>query len=80
MITEEVLRSYSSVKGHKIRCEREIANLLELLQAQYSETLELHLNDRLEKLEKHSHRLLDIAEYLVCIKYPKARDHSEEVK
>ena len=80
MTTEEVLCSYSSVKGHRTRCERKIANLLELLQAQYSVTSELHLNDRLEKLEKHSHRLLDIAEYLVCIKCPKARDHSEEVK
>ena len=78
MTMEEVLRSYSSVKGHRTRCEREIANLLELLHAQYSATSELHLNDRLEKLEKHSHRLFDIAEYLVCIEYPKARDHSEE--
>ena len=50
MTTEEVLRSYSSVKGHRSR--REIANLLELQQAQYSATLELRLNDRLEKLEK----------------------------
>ena len=77
---EEVLRSYLSAKGHRTRVEREIANLLELLQAQYSATSELCLNDRLEKLEKHTHRLLDIAECLVCIKYPKARDHSEEVK
>ena len=80
MTTVEVLCSYSSVKGHRTRCEREIANLLELLQAQYLATSELRLNDRLKKLEKHSHRSLDIAEYLVCIKYPKACDHSEKVK
>ena len=30
--------------------------------------------------KKHTHRLLDISEYLICIKYPKARDHTEEVK
>ena len=64
MTMEEVLRSYSFVKGHRTRCEREIANLLELLQAQYSATSELRLNDRLKKLEKHSHikknmRMLD---------------------
>ena len=47
---------------------------------QYSATSELRLNDRLEKLEKHSHKLLNISEYLVYIKYPKARDHTEEVK
>ena len=80
MTTKEVLCSYLSVKGHKTRVERKIANLLELLHAQYSATSELHLNDRLKKLERHTHRLLDISEYLVCIKYPKARDHSEEVK
>ena len=79
MTLEEVLRSYSSVKGHRTRCEREIANLLELLHAQYSSASELRINDRLEKLEKHSHRLLNIAEYLVSVKYPKAKDHKEEV-
>ena len=81
MTTEEVLRSFSSVKGHRTRVEREMASLLQLLlNAQYSSMLELRLNDCLEKLEKHSHRLLDISEYLISIIYPKARDHSEEVK
>ena len=34
---------------------------------------------RLEKFEKHTHRLSDIAEYLVSLKYAKARDQREEV-
>ena len=66
---EEALRSYSSVKGHRTRVEREIGNLLRLLKDQYSATSEERLNDRLEKLEKHTHRLSDIAEYLVSLKY-----------
>ena len=33
----------------------------------------------MEKLEKHTHKLSDIAEYLVSLKYAKARDHREEV-
>ena len=69
---EEALRSYSSVKGHRTRVEREIGNLLRLLKDQYSATSEERLNDRLEKLEKHTHRLSDIAEYLVSLKYAKA--------
>ena len=40
-VPEEVLRSYSSVKGHRTRVEREITNLLELLHTQYSSTSEL---------------------------------------
>ena len=59
---EEALRSYSSVKGHRTRVEREIGNLLRLLKDQYSATLEDRINDRLEKLEKHTHRLSDIAD------------------
>ena len=80
MTTDKVLCSYSSVKGHRTRVEREIESLLKLLNVQYSSTTELRLNDRLEKLEKHSHKLLDISEYLISIKYPKASDHAEEVK
>ena len=76
---EEALRSYSSVKGHRTRVEREIGNLLRLLKDQYSATSEERINDRLEKLEKHTHKLSDIAEYLVSLKYAKARDHREEV-
>ena len=79
MTLEEVLCSYSSIKGHRTRCEREIVNLLELLNAEYSSTQETRINDRLEKLEKHSHKLLDIADYLASIKYAKVRDHKEEV-
>ena len=30
-------------------------------------------------MEKHTHRLLDIEEYLVALKYAKARDHRDEV-
>ena len=80
MTLEEVLRSYSSVKGHRTRCEKEIANLLQLLTAQCSSISEEQVNDRLEKQEKYSHKLTDIAEYLVSFKYAKARDHQEEVK
>ena len=54
--------------------------LLTLLKDQYSATSEERINDRLEKLEKHTHRLSDIAEYLVSLKYNKARDHREEVE
>ena len=39
----------------------------------------MHINDQLEKLEKHSLRLLDITEYLISVKYPKAKNHKEEV-
>ena len=79
MTLEEVLHSYSSIKGHRTRCEREIGNLLELLTAQYSSTSEDRINDRLEKLEKRTHKLINIAPYLVSIKYAKAWDHQEEV-
>ena len=75
---EEALRSYSSVKGHRTRTEREIGNLLRLLKDQYSATSEERINNRLEKLEKHTHRLSDIAGYLVSLKYNKAKDHLEE--
>ena len=76
---EEALRSYSSVKGHRTRVEKEIGNLLQLLTNQYSATSEERVNDRLEKLEKNTNRLSDIAKYLVSLKYTKARDHREEV-
>ena len=76
---EEALRSYSSVKGHRTREQKEIANLLRLLANNYSATSEERINDRLEKLVKHTHKLSDIAEYLVSLKYAKARDHREEV-
>ena len=52
---EEALRSYSSVKGHRTRVEKEIGNLLRLLKDQYSATSEERIKDRLEKLEKHTH-------------------------
>ena len=61
MTTDEILHSYSSVKGHRTLVERKIDSILKLLTAQYSSTSELRLNDRLEKLEKHSHKLLDIS-------------------
>ena len=76
---EEALRSYSSVKGHRKRVEKEIGNILRLLKNNYSATSEERINDRLEKLEKHTHKLSDIAEYLVSLKYAKARDHRKEV-
>ena len=77
---EEALRViFIREKGHRTRVEREIGNLLCLLKDQYSATSEERINDRLEKLEKHTHRLSDIAEYLISLKYAKARDHREEV-
>ena len=39
----------------------------------------MRVNDRLEKLEKHTHKLSDITDYLITAKYPKAGDHSDEV-
>ena len=78
MSLEEALRSYSSVKGHRTRVEREIGNLLRLLSATYSAPSENRLNASLEKLQ--THRLSDIAEYLVSLKYTKARDHRDEVE
>ena len=80
MTLEEALRSYSSVKGHRTRVEREIGNFLRLLSATYSSPSETRLNESLEKLQKHTHRLSDIAEYLASLKYAKARDHIEEVE
>ena len=76
---EEALRSYSSVKGHRTRVEKEIGNLLRLLKNNYSATSKERLNDRLEKLEKHTHKLSDIAQCLISLKYAKARDHRDEV-
>ena len=66
--------------GHRTRTEREIGNLLRLLKEQYSATSEERINNRLEKLEKYTHRLSDIASYLVSLKYNKARDHLEETE
>ena len=57
---EEALRSYSSVKGHRTRAEREIGNLLHLLKDQYSATSEERINDRLEKLETVSYTHLTL--------------------
>ena len=76
---EKAIRSYSSVKGHRTRIKKEIGNLIRLLTATYSVTSEEWLNDRLEKLQTNTHRLSDIAEYLVSLKYAKARDHRDEV-
>ena len=79
MTLEEALRSYTSVKGHRTRVEREIGNLLRLLSATYSAPSENRLNESLEKLQTHTHRLSDIAEYLASLKYAKAQDHRDEV-
>ena len=77
---EEALRSYSSVKGHRTRVEREIGNFLRLLSATYSMPSENRLNDTLEKLQNYTYRLSDIAEYLTSLKYANARDHRDEVE
>ena len=80
MSLEAVLRSYSSVKGHRTRCEHEIENLLGLLSTRYSSVSEERIKDRLESLEKHTLRLSDIKDYLIHLKYAKARDHDDEVQ
>ena len=80
MSLEAVLRTYSSVKGHRTRCEREIENLIKLLTTRYSSVSEERIKDRLESFEKHTLRLSDIKDYLVHLKYTKARDHDEEVQ
>ena len=80
MSLEAVLRTYSSVKGHRTRCEREIENLLALLAARYSSVSEDRIKERLESLEKHTLRLSDIKDYLVHLKYTKAKDHDHEVQ
>ena len=80
MSLEAVLRSYSSVKGHRTRCEHEIENLLGLLSTRYSSVSEERIKDRLESLEKHTLRLSDIKDYLIHLKYAKARDHADEVQ
>ena len=74
MTLEEVLRTYSSIKGHRTRCERKINSLIEMLKVQYSAPSEVRVNDHLEKLEKHTHNMSDIT-----AKYTKAQDHAEEV-
>ena len=79
MNLEEVLRTYSSVKGHRTRCEHEINSLIDLLKVQYSAPSEVSINDRLERLEKHTHKLSDITDYLMTAKYTKAKDHMDEV-
>ena len=40
---------------------------------------EVRVSDRLEKLEKHTHKLSDLTDYLLTAKYTKAQDHAEEV-
>ena len=42
-------------------------------------TLSLGINDRLERLEKHTHKLSEITDYLLTAKYTKAKDHQDEV-
>ena len=74
MTLEEVWQTYSSVKGHHTRCEHEINSLIEMLKVQYFAPSEVCVNDCLEKLEKHTHKLSDITDYLWT-----AQDHAEEV-
>ena len=80
MTLEAVLHTYSLVKGHRTRCEKEIDNLLALLGARYSSISEERVNDHLEKLERHTLRLADIKDYLVHLKYARAEDHVIEVQ
>ena len=67
------------MKGHRTCCEREIQSLLALLKVQYSSPSETRINDRLERLEKHTHKLSDITDFLITTKYAKAKDHKDEV-
>ena len=54
MTLEAVLRTYSSVKEHRMRCEREIENLLALLAVRYSSVSEERIKDRLEPRKAHA--------------------------
>ena len=80
MPLEKVLRLYFSIKGHRTRCEKEIENLLALLNTEYLSTSKDCVNDRLEKLKRHTLCLSDITDYLVALKYNRARDHEEVAK
>ena len=56
MTLEEVMRTYSSVKGHRTRCEREINSLIEMLKVQYSAPSEVRVKPSAElKPKKFSH-------------------------
>ena len=50
-----------------------------MLKVHYSAPSEVRVNDRLEKLEKYTHKLSDITDYLLTAKYAKAKDHAKEV-
>ena len=80
MTLEAVLRTYSSVKGHRTRCEKEIDYLLALLSARYSSISEERIKDCLENLERHTLRLADIKDYLVHLMYAKAKDHCQSMR
>ena len=69
MTLEEVLRTYSSVKDYRTRCVREINSLIDLLKVQYSAPSEVCINDRLERLEKNTHQLKGITDYLMTATY-----------
>ena len=68
-----------TLEGHCTRCKRDINSFIEMLKVQYSAPSEVRVNDRLEKLEKHTHKLSDRTDYLLTAKYAKAKDHAEEV-
>ena len=69
MTLEEVLRTYSSVKGHRTHCEREIQNLLTLLKVQCSSTLETRITDFLltAKYTKAKVHQDEVAEFLAVL-------------
>ena len=48
-----------------------------MLKVQYSAPSEVRVNDHLEKLEKHTHKLSDITDYLLTAKYAKVHDRAE---
>ena len=52
---------------------------MDLLNNQCSSTSETRINDCLDKLEQHTLRLSDIKDFLVQLKYKRARDHEEEL-
>ena len=52
---------------------------MDLLKVQYSAPSEVHINNRLERLEKHTHKLSDITDYSMTAKYTKAKNHEDEV-
>ena len=77
MTLKEVLRTYSSVKGHRTRCERKIQSLIALLKVQYS-AWDMHqwpvgMSRKTHTQTQWYHRLF------IDGQYTRAKDHKDKV-